>query len=178
VTNHRGRVIRLVRLGALAGERLHRWRWNGRDRRGHLARPGLYGIHVTVTHGVARDAGATHSVAIEALPVHITRRSVGPTPFFPIERDGFRDTTRFRFRTNLRAADLVQVVTHSHRLVRNERIGLLRGHTTHTWVWNGRDGRGHRLRPGTYRIRVVARHFDQKAKSHWLRVVVKRRHRR
>jgi flagellar hook assembly protein FlgD len=86
--------------------------------------------------------------------------------------------TRFRFRTSLRAADLVQVVTHGHRLVRNERIGLLRGHTTHTWVWNGRDGRGHRVRPGTYRIRVVARHFDQKAKSHWLRVVVKRRHRR
>ena len=178
VTNRRGRVIRRVRLGALSGERLHRWKWDGRDGRGHLARAGLYGIHVVAMRGVARDAGATLSVAIDALPVHITRRSVGPTPFFPIERDGFRDATTFRFRTSLRAFDLMQVETRSHRLVRNERLGSLAGHKTHTWVWNGRDGRGHRLRPGTYRIRVVARHFNQSAKSHWLRVVVKRRHRR
>lgn len=178
VTNRRGRVIRRVRLGALSGERLHRWNWDGRDGRGHLVRPGRYGIHVTAMHGVARDAGATLSVALEALPVHITRRHVGPSPFFPIERDGFRDRTTFRFRTSLRAVDLVQVATRSHRLVRNERLGSLAGHTTHAWVWNGRDGRGHRLRAGTYRVRVVARHFDQKAKSHWIRVVIARRHRR
>jgi hypothetical protein len=138
----------------------------------------MYGIHVTAVRGVAADAGPIRSVRIEALPVCIRRRSVGPSPFFPIERDGFRDTTTFRFRTNLRAADLIQVVTSTHRLVRNERIGTRRGRTTHAWTWDGRDGHGHRLRPGTYRIRVVARHFDQKAKSHWLRVVLRRRHHR
>lgn len=179
VTNRRGRVIRRVALGKLSGERVHRWRWDGRDGRGHLVRAGIYGIHVTAVRGVAKDAGAIHSVGIEGLPVHITRRSVGPSPFFPLEHDGFRDTTTFRFRTSLRAFDLIQVVTSTtHRLVRNERIGMRRGKRTHAWVWNGRDGRGHRLRPGTYRIRVVARHFDQKAKSHWLRVVLKRRHHR
>jgi len=176
VTNRRGRVIRRVVLGKLFGERVHGWKWNGRDGHGHLVRPGIYGIHVTAVRGVAKDAGAIHSVGVEALPVHITRRSVGPSPFFPLERDGFRDTTTFRFRTSLHASDLIQVETSAHRLVRNERIGTLRGHATHAWTWDGRDGRGHRLRPGTYRIRVVAQHFDQKAKSHWLRVVLGRKH--
>jgi flagellar hook assembly protein FlgD len=178
VTNRHGRVIRRIALGTLSGERVHGWKWDGRDGRGHLARPGMYGIHVTAVRGVAADAGPLRSVRIEALPVRITRRSVGPSPFFPIDRDRFRDTTTFRFRTNLRAADLIQVVTSTHRLVRNERIGTLRGRTTHAWTWDGRDGRRHRLRPGTYRIRVVASHFGQKAKSHWLRVVLRRKHHR
>lgn len=93
-----------------------------------------------------------------------------------LEHDGDRDTTTFRFRTNLAAIDVVQIVNRRGRRVRDVRLGKLAGHRSHAWTWDGGDGRGHHVRVGTYRIRVVAKHYDRRATSAWLRLTVKRKH--
>jgi len=172
VTNHRGRVIRRVALGSLGANRAHEWKWDGRNKSGRKAPPGAYAIRVEATHGVARARGVAQTVRLVALPVRITRRSVAPTTFTPRVVDGDRDTTTFAFRTNLRAVDTVQVVNKHGRRVRTVHLGTLSGHRTHTWVWNGRDGRGLLVRPGRFRLRVVALHFDRRAQSSWVTATV------
>jgi flagellar hook assembly protein FlgD len=174
VRNHRGRIVRHVELGALRGNRTHEWRWDGRNRTGRKAPPGVYTIRVVAVRGVAEAQSLSRAVRITALPVHVTRRSIGPTPFYPIERDGDRDTTTFRFRTNLGAVDTVQVVNRHGVRVRTVRLGKLRGQSNHAWTWDGSGRGGRRVRPGTFKIRVVAVHFDKHAASTWLQVVVKR----
>ena len=172
VTNHRGRVIRRISLGSLRGFRAREWKWDGRNATGRKAPPGSYTIRVTAVHGVASAKGVPQAVRLAALPVHVTRRNVGPTPFSPLVHDGDRDTTTFGFRTSLGAVDTIQIANKHGRRVRTARLGKLAGHRTHAWVGDGRSGGGSLVRPGSFRIRVVALHFDRRAQSSWLAVRV------
>ena len=175
VANRHGRVVRRASLGSMRGDRTHLWKWDGRTGSGRKVNPGRYTIWVTAVHGVAVSKSAARTIRLAALPVRITRRSVGPTPFYPVEQDGDRDTTTFRFGTNLRAVDTIQVINRRGVLVRQTRLGKLGGHRTHAWTWNGRNSEGRRVSPGGFRIRVVAVHFDKSAASSWLRVEVKKK---
>jgi hypothetical protein len=151
------------------------WKWDGRTGSGRKVNPGRYTVWVTAVHGVAVDRGAAQTVRLAALPVHVTRRSVGPTPFYPLEQDGYRDATTFRFRTSLGAVDTIQIINRRGVLVRQVRLGKLTGHRTHAWTWTGRNAGGRHVSPGKFRIRVVAVHFDKRAASTWLGVVVKKK---
>lgn len=176
VVNSRGRTIRIARVGSLSGTASHSWVWHGRKVGGARVQPGIFRLHLVAVADERTLRGPVVAVRVRALAPRINGSSVAPSPFYPIERDGYRDATTFRFSTNVRASDTIRVRGPGGRIVRLARLGALKGHGhSHTWAWNGRNNRGAMVAPGTYRIKVVSVYYGQKVVSAWRQVVLKRR---
>jgi flagellar hook assembly protein FlgD len=176
VVNSRGRAIRIAKLGALNGTSSHSWAWHGRKNNGVRVQPGIFRVHLVALADERKLRGPVVVVRVRALAPRINGSSVAPSPFYPIERDGYRDTTTFRFSTNVRATDTIRVRGPGGRIVRIARLGVLRGHAhPHTWSWNGTNNGAEVLSPGTYRIKVVSVYYGQKVVSAWRKVVLKRK---
>jgi flagellar hook assembly protein FlgD len=176
VVNSRGRGIRIAKVGALSGTASHSWSWHGRKDNGDRVQPGLFRVHLVAVADERKLRGPVVVVRVRALAPRISGSSVAPSPFYPIERDGYRDTTTFRFSTNVRASDTIRVRGPGGRIVRLVRLGLLKGHShPHTWAWNGTNNGGEVLSPGAYRIKVVSVYFGQKVVSAWRKAVLKRK---
>ena len=176
VVNSRGRAIRIAGLGSLSGTASHSWIWHGRKDNGVRVKPGIFRLHLVAVTDERKLRGPVVVVRVRALAPRINGSSVAPSPFYPIERDGYRDTTTFRFSTNVRASDTIRVRGPGGRIVRIARLGLLKGHGhRHTWAWNGTNNGGELLAPGTYRIKVVSVYYGQKVVSAWRTVVLKRK---
>jgi FlgD Ig-like domain len=84
----------------------------------------------------------------------LTDVRVGPSTFYPLVRDGFRDTTTVRFRTNKDSRNRVHIMKGSRTLKRVELGNQSRG--SHQWTWNGKDGAGRKVEPGFYKLQVIA----------------------
>jgi flagellar hook assembly protein FlgD len=176
VVNSRGRAIRVAKVGALSGTASHSWVWHGRKNNGVRVQPGIFRVHLVAVADERKLRGPVVVVRVRALAPRINGSSVAPSPFYPIERDGYRDTTTFRFSTNVRASDTIRVRGPGGRIVRIARLGMLKGHAhSHTWAWNGANNGGEVLGPGTYRIKVVSVYYGQKVVSAWRKVVLKRK---
>jgi flagellar hook assembly protein FlgD len=176
VVNSRGRTIRIAEVGALSGTASHSWWWHGRKNDGRRVQPGIFHLHLVAIADERKLRGPVVAVRARALAPRINGSSVAPSPFFPIERDGYRDTTTFRFSTNVRASDTVRVRGPGGRIVRIARLGILKGHGhPHLWTWNGANNGGEVVGPGTYRIKVVSVYYGQKVVSAWRKVVLKRK---
>jgi flagellar hook assembly protein FlgD len=176
VVNAIGRTIRIKHLGALTGSSAHSWVWGGRKDGGERVQPGVFHIHLVAMTDERKLRGPIVAVRVRALLPRIARVSVAPSPFFPIEHDGYRDSTTFTFSTNVRAADTVRVRAPSGRIIRIAALGVLKGHgRVHAWVWNGDNNAGTVMRPGKYKIKVVSVYYGQKAVSPWRLVVLKRK---
>ena len=176
VVNSLGRTVRIARVGALSGTASHSWAWGGRKDDGLRAQPGIFRLHLVAVADERKLRGPVVVVRVRAIAPRIGGSSVAPSPFYPIERDGFRDTTTFRFSTNVRASDTIRVRGPDGRIVRIARLGVLKGHGhPHAWTWNGANNGGEVLRPGAYRIKVVSVYYGQKVVSEWRTAVLKRK---
>jgi hypothetical protein len=98
-----------------------------------------------------------------------------PLVFYPLVRDGYRDTTRFSFAFDTVADVTVQVKNKSGRVIRRVPVG---DRQSGSWRWNGRNRAGNKVDPGYYWIRAVSAIatfgiHDAVGKTSWIRVRVK-----
>ena len=84
----------------------------------------------------------------------LTDVRVAPATFYPLVRDGFRDTTTIRFRTNKSSRNRVKIM-RAGRTIKRVDLGTQSG-GSHQWKWNGRDGGGRKVKPGYYKLQVIA----------------------
>jgi flagellar hook assembly protein FlgD len=106
------------------------------------------------------DATTSFTVAPPLPPppprLAVSGAAVSTTPFYPLERDGYRDTTVFRFTTNLSAWDRVTIRNHLGQTVRYVNFGTLSGGVRHSFLWRGRKDNGRMVSPGIFTIRLAA----------------------
>ncbi|MGH2775081.1 MAG: FlgD immunoglobulin-like domain containing protein [Actinomycetota bacterium] len=99
--------------------------------------------------------GQLDHVAFQVVPrLRLSDVRVGPATFFPLVRDGFRDTTTIRFRTNKRSHNRIKVM-RAGRTIKRVDLGNQSG-SSHQWKWNGRNGAGRKVKPGYYKLQVIA----------------------
>jgi flagellar hook assembly protein FlgD len=176
VVNSLGRVIRIKHIGVLAAETLHGWSWKGRKDDGQLVSPGRFYLHLVAVAGGHKVRGPAVLVRARPIAPRILHIAVSPSPFYPIERDGYRDHTTVSYATNVRASDTIRVRAPNGRIIRIVRLGTLKGHGhNHTWQWNGTNNAGALVSTGTYRVKVVSVYYGQKVVSPWRNVVLKKK---
>ena len=86
-------------------------------------------------------------------PTSVGNPSVNHDTFYPLVRDGFRDTVTFRWWQEHRGTASISVVNADGRTVRTAAPSGSRGRNT--WAWNGRRDNGDFAAEGHYRIRVT-----------------------
>ena len=97
-----------------------------------------------------------HAISFNVAPhLRLSDVRVGPATFFPLVRDGFRDTTTISFRTNKASRNSVHVMRGSRTIRRVELGNQARG--PHKWTWNGKDRDGRKVAPGDYRLQVTSK---------------------
>lgn len=96
--------------------------------------------------------------------LHLTDLEASPTKFYPLVRDGYRDSTRVTFHTNKTSYNRIVVKGRSGRTILHVSLGK-QAAGTHSWRWNGRNGSGKKVDPGHYRIKVRARATREVKKS-------------
>jgi flagellar hook assembly protein FlgD len=171
-----GKTIRTIKLGRQRADRTHVFEWGGKNDRGRRVKPGRYLIRLRSRNGAQRAESNAFLVRVRLLPLEITRTSVAPATFFPLERDGYRDSTRFTFAITKKARATIAIRNRAGRLVRSRTLAGVRGDRPHTVKWGGVDDRGRRLPTGTYQIRVrVENKWGQKDKSAWRSVRIAKR---
>lgn len=84
----------------------------------------------------------------------ISKVSVAPATFYPLVRDGYRDTTTIRFRQSTRARMVMRVFNSNRVNIATDRYGY-QGAGRHRVRWNGRNRQGNRVRPGVYTIALT-----------------------
>ncbi len=175
VIDRRGRVIRTARLGELPAGKLHSWVWNGRAADGAPARPGRFHLQLIAATGGQTTRGRTVTVSLRPIPPRVSHVRVSPSPFYPIEQDGYRDSTTLSFSANTDTSDTVRVRTNSGRTINIAQLGVLGHGQTHTWQWNGANSAGTVQPPGKYWLRVVSIYYGQKTASAWHPVTIKKK---
>jgi flagellar hook assembly protein FlgD len=156
-----GRTVRSARIGEQSRGR-HGWTWSGRNDAGEQVRPGSYTIKITGTTDTRGTKTVQRRVEFVPRPLVIDRVSVSPETFYPRVRDGFRDTTRIRYRLSERAKVVATVVNRDGRIVRRAKLGYQAGHAgwatgRHHWRWNGRNKAGAKVAVGRYFVEITGR---------------------
>jgi hypothetical protein len=85
--------------------------------------------------------------------VWVSATSLSARTFYPLVRDGYRDTVRYSFTLNQTGSGTVRVTNRHGLVVRSYRF---RGRRSMSVTWGGRTNAGRRVKPGYYRFRVVA----------------------
>ncbi len=136
---------------------------------------GTYTASVTAPDSTL-DASITFSVTAPPPPtIAVQSASVSPSAFYPLERDGYRDATVFRFQTNLAAADMVTIRNRHGQRVRRVRLGTLGGAAGHGFLWKGKKDNGRTVSPGIFTIRLAATRAGVTRHSPYIRVAVRAR---
>ena len=108
------------------------------------------------------DTGAyeTASFTVTAPPVHVTDITAGPNPFYPVVRDGYKDSVRTSYRLS-RRADVTATVRRASdgALIRTVHVGT-QSRGRHAFVWNGRAKSGNPVKAGKYRVQIAATDSD------------------
>jgi hypothetical protein len=145
---------RLVRTFAVAGARAGgAVRWNGRSSRRALVGDGAYQARISV-----QDAAGNRRTSTIALRVDRTAGWLrwAPSAFYPQDLDGLARSARASFRLIRAAVTSLQVVDAVGRPVRTVWTSRrLRPGTVH-WSWDGRDGAGRMVGPGTFSLVLSA----------------------
>jgi len=175
VINARGRVVQTAELGRLSANHVHTWRWDGRTSSGGLASPGRYEIRVIGRHAGHGTAAQPIFVSLRPLSPRVGHVGVSPSPFYPIEHDGYRDTATITFTTNTTARDTIHIRGPGGRVIRSVALGALTAHSQHSWSWDGRNNAGESQSPGTYQVQIRAAYYDLHAASPWRSVTIKRK---
>jgi flagellar hook assembly protein FlgD len=152
VYNSGGGVVRKTLLGTKYAGR-HSWKWNGKRNDGTKVDPGKFRINITAVADRTRSVNGWVTVAVR--PLVLDNASVSRSTFYPLVRDGYRDTTTMHYRLNRAASITVQVRNSAGRVVRRAGLGIRSG-GRHLWAWNGRKNDGTKVGTGTYRIQITA----------------------
>jgi flagellar hook assembly protein FlgD len=111
---------------------------------------------------VTFSQGTTFGVGERPLTV---ASAVKPAAFYPLERDGYRDTVRFSARPNMTSRVSVVVRNRLGRVMRRARLGRVVHRHRVSWRWDGRTSSGRRVKPGVFAIYAVARGHGQRVTS-------------
>ncbi|MFA5843657.1 MAG: Ig-like domain-containing protein [Coriobacteriia bacterium] len=106
--------------------------------------------------GTARPhvASSTADFRVDNTPPRLSVLSAGPSPFFPIRRDGYLDDYRIRYTLSKDADVYFEAYNSSGTRVRTVSTRCQAG--TRTFVWNGaRDSGGPAVGTYTWRLRAV-----------------------
>jgi flagellar hook assembly protein FlgD len=174
VVNPLGRVVRVANLGRLKAATIHSWSWDGRTAAGQPVNPAANRIRLLARHAGHASAAPAVFVQVEPLTPRVSGVSVQPSPFYPIEQDGYRDTATISFTTNTGSRDSVHIRNRQGRIIRIVDLGVLQGHESHSWAWNGQTAAGQVASPGRYQMQVVSAYYGQRAASPWRSVTIKR----
>lgn len=82
---------------------------------------------------------------------HVT---ASPQTFYPLVRDGYRDSTRATYRVNQSARVIARVFNSSATKVLGVDLGVRSG--SQTWSWSGKKSDGTYAVPGSYVVRFYA----------------------
>lgn len=119
---------------------------------------GSYRIRLTDAEGVELTSSTFSTVS----PPGLSEARVSPATIYPWFVDGYRDTTRFSFRTDRDLLGVsIAVFTADGDVVRRARLGARRAGEVR-WRWDGRTGSGHLLVAGDYRIEATVRTDDRR----------------
>jgi hypothetical protein len=135
--------------------------------------PGTYDVQLQHYHNdTAEEVFQTLFSVVVLARLKVVSASASPLVFYPLVRDGYRDTTRFSFAFNRAASITARVKNKNGRIIRQVGFGTLQ---SGSWRWNGRNNAGDKVNPGYYWLRARARANGQTARSGWIRVQVKTR---
>lgn len=98
------------------------------------------------------DKLATFTVAPPRTTV--SEASVASESFYPLIRDGFKDSVVFHWRQDHRAGATIKVINSDSRTVRTATPSAWTGRNR--WTWNGKNNNGNLVPKGRYRITVTA----------------------
>jgi hypothetical protein len=133
--------------------------------------PGTYDVQLQHYHNDTAEELFETLFTVEVVQrLRAVSASARPLVFYPLVRDGYRDTTRFSFAFNRAASVATQVRKRSGRVIRKVALGTLK---SGSWRWNGRSNAGNKVDPGYYWIRARARADGLSARTSWVRVQVK-----
>lgn len=107
-----------------------------------------------ITQDGANDVYGNGQFSVDEPAVRVRQVTQTPGEFYPLVRDGYRDTTVTSFSLS-RAATVTFTVRDSAGRVVNRRVTTMAA-GSRSWTWNGRDSDARVVSPGTYRITVAA----------------------
>ena len=128
-------------------------RWNGRSGAGVVVGDGTYQVRIT-----GQDAAGNRRTSSVAVRVDRTagRLRWAPASFYPQDLDALARIAQASFKLSRAATTTLQVVDGAGQPVRTawtgrrQRAGVIR------WTWDGRDGAGRMVAPGTYGLVLTA----------------------
>lgn len=122
------------------------------------------GAHVLTVVGkdsYGRTVAAQRNVTL-ARPPALSSVSAGPSPFYPIKRDRYRDNWTVSYTVNQPAYMTLRIYNASGTLVRT--IGASKGAGRSSLVWNGKDSSG-RIATGRFTAVLTASNANGSSKS-------------
>ena len=128
-------------------------RWNGRSGAGVVVGDGTYQVRIT-----GQDAAGNRRTSSVAVRLDRTagRLRWAPASFYPQDLDALARIAQASFKLSRAATTTLQVVDGAGQPVRTawtgrrQRAGVIR------WTWDGRDGAGRMVAPGTYGLVLTA----------------------
>ena len=141
---------RLVRAFGVAGAKTGgAIRWNGRSGAGAMVGDGAYQARITVQDGAGNRRTSSIVVRVD--------RTAGwlrwaPGAFYPQDLDALARTAQASFKLTRPATTTLQVVDATGRPVRTVWASRRQGPGSVRWTWDGRDGAGRMVAPGTYSV--------------------------
>lgn len=117
-------------------------------------------------------ASALADFSVLAPPVKLTTVGVHPNPFYPLVRDGYRDSATVVYDLSTPATDVeVRVYNSAGAQVLHTYIGS-RSAGRHSWSWNGRNSTGNTVNVGRYKVKLSAIDSENRTSSDTLSVDV------
>lgn len=135
----------------------------------------IYGYDLIDQSGYMTEVNVYRTFKVSEPPLakmDVYDASVSPSTFYPLVRDGHRDTTTMRYYLNQKAS-VTAIVTKNSTGNRVRRIELgtqFKGR--HSWSWNGRNNNGDKVRAGGYTITISGRNAESSRDSVSRRVTV------
>ena len=145
---------KLIRTFSVAGAKASgAIRWNGRSSAGAVVADGTYQARIALQDAAGNRRTSSIAVRID--------RTAGwlrwaPSAFYPQDLDALARTARASFRLTRAATTSLQVVDAAGHPVRTAWASRRQGPGTVRWTWDGRDGTGRMVAPGTYSLVLTA----------------------
>lgn len=123
---------------------------------------GPHTITATAKDMYGREVSTTHTFLIDKTIPTLTGFSAAPNPFFPVLKDGYKDTMTVKFTTNENVTAHLYVYESRGRVIRHISGPVAAG--TRSIVWDGADWSG-KVSTGSFSLRVAV--VDKGGNTTW-----------
>ena len=147
-----GREVYRRALGTLAAGK-HTATWNGRLGGGRVAPDAAYTLQIATSDGTLQGLASTQ-VRVDRRGPTLTDVHVSSKRVLPVN-DDYLDTVTVAAQLGETVSSVRLEVSNRSGVVRSTRVGRRTGPARTSLTWDGRIA-GHRLAPGSYRVRLVA----------------------